>query len=83
MYREGGRMKKFEYEITKHEAKTFDQLVYFCSETGECKLDKVSLSQINTLNNLLNERGKQGWELIQVSFGKDGIIAFWKHELRK
>ncbi len=74
-------MKKFEYEITKHEAETFSKLIYFCSEAGKCKLDKVSLSQVSILNNLLNERGKSGWELVQVNFGKDGIIIFWKREI--
>ncbi|MDY6932766.1 MAG: hypothetical protein SVZ03_00925 [Spirochaetota bacterium] len=76
-------MKKIEYEITKHEAETFDQLTYFCSEAGKCKLEQITLSQMNILNNLLNERGKQGWEMIQLFFGKDGIIVFWKREIRR
>jgi len=29
---------------------------------------------------LLNEKGEEGWELIQVSFGKGGVMAFWKRE---
>ena len=73
-------MKKYEYEITKHKAESYSQLIYFCSDTGDCKIDEVSLSQIGILNNLLNERGKQGWELVQISFGKDGMIVFWKKE---
>lgn len=76
-------MKKYEYEITKHEAETFNKLTYFCSEAGKCKLEKVSLSQMSILTNLLNERGRAGWEMIQTNFGKDGIIVFWKRELAK
>jgi hypothetical protein len=30
---------------------------------------------------LLNERDEQGWELIQLLFGNDGIVAFWKKEI--
>jgi len=74
-------MKQFEYEITKHAAETFAQLVYFCSEAGECNLEQIPADQTRILEDMLNERGSQGWDLIQVSFGKDGIMAFWKREL--
>jgi hypothetical protein len=71
-------MKKFEYEITKHAAEDFNQLVYFCSETGECTLDQVPDYQTNALKRILNGRGDEGWELVQISFGRNGIVAFWK-----
>jgi len=73
-------MKKFTYEITKYPAEKFNQLVFFCSETGECSVDQVPGDQAKHLESLLNERGEQGWELIQVFFGKDGIMAFWKRK---
>ena len=74
-------MKRFEYEITKHAASTFNQLVYFCTATGECNLEEVSADQVKILEDILNERGSSGWELIQVSFGNNGIMAFWKRGL--
>jgi hypothetical protein len=76
-------MQQFEYTITKHEAKKFSRVVYFCSEAGECDLDEVPGDQIAMLAEILNEKGHEGWELIQVSFGKGGIMAFWKRELRR
>jgi hypothetical protein len=33
------------------------------------------------LQDILNEEGSDGWELVQVSFGKQGILAFWKKGL--
>lgn len=75
-------MKTFEYKITKHAAATFSSLVYYCSETGECNLDQIPRSQEETLQNILNDEGKEGWELLQVSFGKNGIIGFWKKEVQ-
>ena len=42
-------MEKFEYEITAHFAEQFDKLVYFCSETGECRLEDVHSEQIHVL----------------------------------
>ncbi|MDY6843094.1 MAG: DUF4177 domain-containing protein [Thermodesulfobacteriota bacterium] len=76
-------MKRFEYEVTQHPADTFHQVVYFCSEAGECSLGQVSRDQTKILEDLLNERGEQGWELIQISFGKDGILAFWKRKRKE
>jgi hypothetical protein len=76
-------MKRFEYEITKHPADTFNQVVYFCSETGECSINEVPGDQTEILADTLNERGSQGWELVQISFGKDGVVAFWKRKVKK
>ena len=75
-------MRRFEYEITKHKEDTFKQVVYFCSETGECTLEEVPGEETKMLSQILNERGNQGWELVQVSFGKDGAMAFWKRKVK-
>lgn len=74
-------MKGFEYKITKHPAETFSELVYYCSEAGECNLDQIPHDQTETLQNILNAEGATGWELVQVSFGRNGIIVFWKKKL--
>lgn len=74
-------MKRFEYQITHHPADTFKKVVYFCTETAECTLGEVPKDQTATLAEILNERGQKGWELVQVFFGKDGVIAFWKRKV--
>ena len=74
-------MRTFEYKITKHPAETFNELVYFCTEAGECTVDQIPHDQTQTLQNILNDMGVSGWELVQVSFGRNGIIAFWKKEM--
>ena len=74
-------MKKFVYKITKHPSETFSELVYFCSEAGECTLDQIPHDQTETMQHILNAEGASGWELVQVSFGSKGIIVFWKKEL--
>jgi len=80
--KKGGAMKRFEYEITQHSAEGFNQVVYFCSEAGECSLNEVPGDQTKILEDIMNERGNQGWELVQISFGKDGVMAFWKRRLK-
>jgi hypothetical protein len=73
-------MERFEYEITTHAAENFRKLVYFCSEQGACGMREVPAGEPQILVDLLNERGLLGWELIQLSFGGDGIMAYWKRK---
>jgi len=74
-------MKQFEYEITKHPADEFTHLIYFCTNEGECNVDQLPLNQTEVMEKILNERGAQSWELVQVFFGKDGVVAFWKRAI--
>ena len=74
-------MDTFEYELTRHGAEAFKTVVYFCSDTGDCGLEEVPFHEPQALVSLLNERGKMGWELIQLLFGKDGVIACWKRRV--
>ena len=76
-------MRNFEYEITKHPAQAFEKVMYFCTETGDCTLDEVPGDQTEVLSKILNERGEQGWELVQIAFGKEGLMAFWKREAER
>ena len=69
-------MKRFEYKITKHSADTFDKIIYFCSKSGQCGIDEVSKDQTRILTDVLNTQGKEGWELVQISFGKS--VGFHK-----
>ena len=76
-------MPKFEYEITRHTAETFNELVYYCSEAGQCSLDEIPTDQTAILKGILNERGWKGWELLQIVFGKNGLVAFWKRPVEE
>lgn len=76
--RGGGGMTKFEYDITTHSADTLRDIVYFCSTAGECDLRRLPGDQVAKLKEMLSQRGAEGWELVQLTFGKDGILIFWK-----
>jgi hypothetical protein len=78
----GSGMKRFEYKITKHLARTFDKIIYFCSKSGECSIDEVSKRQTRNLTDILNDQGREGWELVQISFGKDGVMVYWKRRIK-
>ncbi len=75
-------MDRFEYKITKHSADTFDKIIYFCSEFGHCGINEVSKDQTRILTDILNIQGSEGWELVQISFGKDGVMIYWKRRIK-
>ncbi|NLI34153.1 MAG: DUF4177 domain-containing protein [Deltaproteobacteria bacterium] len=73
-------MKHFQYKISRHSSDELTQLVYFCSPDGQCSMESIPVNQMEKMQEILNEGGKEGWELIQVAFGKDGFVIFWKRE---
>lgn len=74
-------MDRFEYSVTRHPAEAFRETAYFCTDHGDCSLEDVPVDQAAVLENLLNARGQQGWELVQVIFGRNGLLAFWKRRI--
>ena len=74
-------MSNFEYRVTLYPAETFRDIVLFCSREGGCSAEVVPSEQIRKMESLLNEGGLEGWELVQASFGKDGLLVFWKRQL--
>jgi hypothetical protein len=74
-------MERFEYAVTRHLAETFSKLVYFCSANGDCDVEHVPEEEPDALVELLNGRGDEGWELIQIVFGRGGLMAFWKRKV--
>ncbi len=75
-------MTRFEYEITRHPADTFNKIVYFCSKSGQCGIDEISQDQTRVLTDILNNRGREGWALVQIVFGEDGVMAYWKRKIK-
>jgi hypothetical protein len=74
-------MGSFEYRVTIHPAEAFREMILFCSREGSCNVEMVASEQIRKMENLLNEEGLQGWELVQASFGKEGVLVFWKRQM--
>jgi hypothetical protein len=73
--------RKFEYDLSVHPEETFKELVYFCGPTKQCSAERIPADQLQILSGILNERGQDGWELVQLSFGDNGVVAIWKREL--
>lgn len=76
-------MDLFEYEITIHKADALGRVVYFCSNTGDCDIQEVPPTEPQALVDLMNERGLLGWELVQLVFGNQELLACWKRKLSR
>ena len=74
-------MEQFEYDFTSYSAESFKKMVIFCSENGDCDLENIPSEEPQKLASILNKRGREGWELVQLFFGKDGVMAAWKRKL--
>jgi hypothetical protein len=59
-----------------------NRMVYFCSQDGECNLTDVPDEQTRALEDMLNDRGSDGWELVQLIARQGGLVAFWKRKVR-
>lgn len=68
----------FEYDIVKIPAQAFERLAFFCSEKGDCAIEDVPADQTRRLADMLNEKGADGWELVQLFFQESGLVAIWK-----
>lgn len=74
-------MKAYEYAITRHTLQRDNKMRVFCSERGECSVEEVAPSDASIVLDALNERGREGWELAEILFGRDGFVCFWKREI--
>ncbi|MFH0959103.1 MAG: hypothetical protein V1897_10415 [Pseudomonadota bacterium] len=74
-------MDRFVYDISRHTAESFGKVAYFCSEKGVCNVEEIPASEPMALLGILNERGAQGWELVQLLFGDRGVIACWEKRI--
>jgi hypothetical protein len=52
--------------------------VLFCDAQGDCFFDEAPSPYEAALKEILNERGQDGWDLVQVTFRERELICFWK-----
>jgi len=57
------------------------RIVYYCSESGNCKVEGFPGEETQLMVDVLNARGQMGWELVQLLFGRDGVLGVWKRRL--
>jgi len=54
--------------------------VVFCDTEGTCFFDEAPNPYVKAIIDLLDETGKEGWELVQVAPREQDLICFWRRE---
>jgi len=77
-------MKKWEYQITRYQLKEFvreeemDSGAFYCDQRGQCFLHDTSREAAGMIQEVLNQEGKKGWELVQFGYHRKEMICVWK-----
>ena len=87
-------MSKWEYDITSHSVEQVratraqlgypaedERAVMFCTDEGVCFFDNIPNPNIKAIQHILNARGTEGWQLVNVQFRTDEMLCFWKREV--
>ena len=82
-------MKEYEHTITIHDrgeilsgvssAETPPSVVY-CDTGGVCFFDDAPNPYVKAVVELLDDVGKDGWQLVQVIPREQDLICFWRRE---
>jgi hypothetical protein len=88
-------MDRWEYQITTHSAgevlRVREQLghppeeggpsVVYCDTEAVCFFDEAPNPYVDSIVYILNEKGKEGWDLVQTLFRQADFICIWRREL--
>jgi len=74
-------MEQFEYDVTNYPHDVLIRRNYFCFPTGECVAEEAEDTGKQCLKDIMNQKGVDGWELVQFEFGRQGVTAFWKRRI--
>jgi hypothetical protein len=81
-------MTHWRYRITMHTADDILALLtepveevppaILCDDAGACYFDSGPSPLTQAVEDLLNQSGEEGWELLQVAFRPGQMVCFWK-----
>jgi hypothetical protein len=82
------KMKNWEYDISFHSIEELgvsetdfpSEQVVACDTEGHCFFNDVMKPSMEIFRELLNERGTEGWELVQAGYHRGSLVCFWKRE---
>jgi hypothetical protein len=87
-------MKRWEYEIASYSSEQViavrEQMslpagaegkVMFCTDKGACFLDNIPNPNTKAIQQILNQRGADGWQLAGAVFRTDEMLCFWMREV--
>jgi len=84
-------MMVWEYKVTNHVIEELKKCVdssdnkkiIACDEAGKCMVSDVCKIGTVALASVLNEEGKEGWELIMTEYHHGVMLCIWKRPEEK
>jgi hypothetical protein len=77
-------MTQWEYKVTIHELPEMQPKeqrdAIQCDQDGLCFIHDAFEGGIEWVENLLCEKGKEGWELVQSGYHNRELLCIWKKE---
>ncbi len=55
--------------------------IIYCDTEGVCFFDEAPNPYVDAIVHILNEKGREGWQLVQMVFRQADFIAVWRREL--
>ncbi len=88
-------MARWEYDITTHSSEDVLRVreelghprdpvgptVVYCDTDAQCFFDEAPNPYVEAIVHILNEKGGEGWELVQMAFRESDFICVWRREL--
>ncbi|NLG49401.1 MAG: DUF4177 domain-containing protein [Chloroflexi bacterium] len=82
-------MKYWEHAITVHtlgdilaarkgESGEPTPRILYCDSGAKCFFDDTPNPQVQAMVDILNQRGREGWELVQIIPRLEDMICFWR-----
>ncbi|MBC7225007.1 MAG: hypothetical protein H5T59_12175 [Anaerolineae bacterium] len=50
----------------------------FCDAEGTCFFDDAPNPYVAAITEILNRKGQDGWELVQIAFREQQLICIWR-----
>ena len=80
--------KTWEYDITNYSISEIRRLseeeerseVITCDPKGQCFYNDMEQAELAKVIHLLNQKGLDGWELMQLTSHKEWIHCLWRRE---
>lgn len=77
-------MPKWEYKVTVHSLPSLqcdEQTVIECDQEGGCFVSLACRGKVAWLEQVLGEKGWEGWELVQSGYHGKELFCIWKRPL--
>ncbi len=75
-------MSQWEYSITVHELPKMQPKepagTIECDQDGLCFIHETFKGGVEWVENVLQEKGKEGWELVQSGYHNRELLCVWK-----